>query len=151
MFSSEFNAGGGLYEKPEEYMEGDMDVSMEIQDPIVLSSFSYDHPIDEPILSREEFKRQQHSPNALPSMILKESLKLVNTPEPLDEVFSVQPMETSTDLKYRNVIVLDGANIGWNYGIDEFKAKGIKIACDYFSKFNGLRVVTFIPTSNTFT
>ena len=46
------------------------------------------------------------------------------------------------------LVVLDAANIGWAYGLnDRFSARGVQIAIEYFEMFPIFRVVTFLPMS----
>eukprot|EP01038_Epipyxis_sp_PR26KG_P004413 gene4413-6240_t len=51
------------------------------------------------------------------------------------------PIERPTTM-----VVLDGANLGWNYGVDSFRVKGITLAISYFKRFK-VDIKCFIPVS----
>jgi hypothetical protein len=44
------------------------------------------------------------------------------------------------------LVVLDCANIGWNFGVNAFDARGVELAISYF-RHNHIDVVAFIPAS----
>jgi hypothetical protein len=61
------------------------------------------------------------------------------------ESFSDMVTEHPTDRRIP-LIVLDSANIGWNYGDTAFNALGVQSAVEYFQQFN-VEIKAFIPAS----
>lgn len=65
--------------------------------------------------------------------------------ETIEHAFGEMVTETPED-RTVPLVVLDCANIGWSYGIDNFSAQGVNIAIQYFQAL-GVEIQAFIPAA----
>eukprot|EP01039_Chlorochromonas_danica_P010768 gene10768-11968_t len=66
-------------------------------------------------------------------------------PATIEETFAEMVVDQPVD-RSKILIVLDCANIGWNYGLDRFSAKGVQLSLDFFSAW-AVEVRAFLPES----
>lgn len=66
-------------------------------------------------------------------------------PATIEDTFAEMVVDQPVD-RSKILIVLDCANIGWNYGLDRFSAKGVQLALDFFSAWE-VEVRAFLPES----